>query len=156
MSLGYDEHAREAAYKYLDGMCKVEKNPAFGSIWECYAPESYRPATTEYNTLSRDEFVGWSGVAPVTMLIENIIGLTFNAQENLVTFRLNSRRECGLENMAFADNKISVVCTHYEPFKGKTIVETEAEKPFKLKVVTKYLWYPVEIDVPCGRARHEI
>ena len=156
MSLGYDEHAREAAYKYLDGMCKVEKNPAFGSIWECYAPESYRPATTEYNTLSRDEFVGWSGVAPVTMLIENIIGLTFNAQENLVTFRLNSRRECGLENMAFADNKISVVCTHYEPFKGKPIVETEAEKPFKLKVVTKYLWYPVEIDVPCGRARHEI
>ena len=33
--LGYHEHAREAAYKFLDGMCRVEADPAFGSIWEC-------------------------------------------------------------------------------------------------------------------------
>lgn len=155
-SCGYNELAREAAYKYLDGMCKVNKDPAFGSIWECYAPESYRPATTEYNTLSRDEFVGWSGVAPITMLIENIIGLSFNAEENQVTFHLNGRGECGLENMVFNGNEISVVCTHYEPFKGKTVIETKAENPFKLKVVTKYLWYPMTLDVPEGQAKFEV
>ena len=153
---GYDELAREAAYKYLDGMCRVESDPAFGSIWECYAPESFRPATTEYNTLSRDEFVGWSGVAPITMLIENIIGLSFDAEENQVTFRLNSRGEYGLENMVFNGNRISVVCTHYEPFKGKTVIETEAQEPFVLKVVTKYLWYPVTFNVPKGKARFEV
>ena len=156
MELGYYENATEAAYKILDGMCKVESDPAFGSIWECYAPDSYRPATTEYNTLCRDEFVGWSGIAPITMLIENIIGLTFDATKNQVTFRLNSRKECGLENMIFNGNKISVVCTHYEPFKGKTVIETKAEHPFKLKVEVKYLWYPVEIEVNTGVGRFEI
>ena len=155
-ALGYHEHARESAYKYLDGMCRVERDPAYGSIWECYAPESYRPASTEYNTLSRDEFVGWSGVAPITMLIENIIGLEFRADCNEVIFRLNCREKCGLENMMFGKNKISVVCTHYEPFKGKTVIRTSAEKPFKLKVVTKYLWYPVELSVPAGESQFEI
>ena len=90
------------------------------------------------------------------MLIENIIGLEFRADCNEVIFRLNSRERCGLENMMFGDNKISVVCTHYEPFKGKTLIRTSAEKPFKLKVVTKYLWYPVELSVPAGENQFEI
>ena len=99
----------------------------------------------------RSDFVGWGGIAPITMLIENIIGLTFNAPENTVTFNLSARTECGLENMKFGDNTISVVCTHYEPFKGKTVIETEAEKPFKLRVDTRYLWDDVIIDVPAGK-----
>lgn len=149
---GYYEHAREVAIKYLDGMCRVEKDIAYGSIWEAYAPEAYRPATTEYNTLTRAEFVGWSGIAPITMLIENIIGLEFVASKNEVIFHLNERGKCGLENMIFNGNKISVVCTEYVPFKGKTKIVVEAEKPFNLKVITKYLWYPVEISIKEGKS----
>lgn len=148
---GYREFAREASIKYLDAMCKVYKDNAFGSIWECYAPDYIRPATTEYNTYSRAEFVGWSGIAPITLLIENIIGFDFNADENLVTFNLNDRGKCGIENMIFNSNKISIVCTEYVPFMDKTTIEIEAEKPFKLKVVTKYLWYPKEIEIPAGK-----
>ena len=151
MRKGYFGLAREAAVKFLDAMCEVEKDSAYGSIWECYCPEAYRPATTEYHTMVRSDFVGWGGIAPITMLIENIIGLTFNAPENTVTFNLSARTECGLENMKFRDNTISVVCTHYEPFKGKTVIETEAEKPFKLRVDTRYLWDDVIIDVPAGK-----
>ena len=153
---GYREYAREASVKYLEGMCKVAADTAFGSIWECYAPDAYRPATTEYNTLSRAEFVGWSGIAPITLLIENIIGLEFDANENLVTFNLNERGKCGLENMIFNSNNISIVCTEYKPFKGQTTVEVEASEPFKLKVVTKYLWYPVTLDVPKGKSIFKI
>lgn len=153
---GYHELARETSIKYLDGMCRVFQDEAFGSIWECYAPDSFCPGTTEYNTLSRDEFVGWSGIAPITLLIENIIGLQFNAGENTVTFHLNERGKCGLENMIFNSNKISVVCTEYAPFKGQTAIETCAEKPFKLTVVTKYLWSPVTVDVSVGKATFKI
>ena len=90
------------------------------------------------------------------MLIENIIGLEFNAQENLVTFNLNERGKCGLENMIFNSNNISVVCTEYVPFKDQTTIEVEAQKPFKLKVVTKYLWYPVTFDIPAGKTTLKI
>ena len=106
--------------------------------------------------MSRAEFVGWGGIAPITMLIENIIGLTFNAERNEVTFRLNQRGACGLENMIFNSNRISVVCTEYKPFQGETVIEVEAEKPFRLTVVTKYLWDPVVLDVPAGKTTYRV
>lgn len=148
---GYTELAREASFKLLDAMCKVDADPAFDGIWEAYAPEAYRPATTEHGTLVRESFVGWGGIAPITLLIENIIGLNFNAPENTVTFNLHARERCGLENMRFGDNTVSVVCTEYRPFKGETVIETAAEKPFRLVVNTKYLWEAVRIDVPAGK-----
>ena len=90
------------------------------------------------------------------MLIENIIGLEFDAHKNQVTFHLNNREKCGIENMIFNSNLVSIVCTEYHPFKGQTTAKVEAQKPFKLKVVTKYLWYPVEIDVPKGQSVFKI
>ncbi|MBR2948511.1 MAG: hypothetical protein IKC46_01470 [Lachnospiraceae bacterium] len=148
---GYRELAREAAVKMLTAMCAVDKDPAYGSIWECYAPEAYRPATAEAGELVRSEFVGWGGLPPITMLIENIIGLEFDAQHNTVNFHLHAREKCGLENMLFNGGKISVVCTHYEPFKGRTVIETKAQKPFTLVVKTKYLWDDVVVEVPAGK-----
>lgn len=153
---GYRELGREASVKFLDAMCKVDKDSAFSGIWECYAPESYRPGTTEYHTISRENFVGWSGIAPITLLIEDIIGLEFNSKENLVTFHLNSREKCGLENMQFNGGYVSLVCTEYAPFKGKTVIEVEASKPFKLKIITKYLWDPVEIDIETGKHTYRV
>ena len=153
---GYRELAREATVKVLEAMCAVEKNPAYGGIWECYAPEDHRPSTTEEGGLVRSEFVGWGGLAPITLLIENVIGLEFDASCNTVKFNLHAREKCGLENMIFNGNNISVVCTEYQPFRGKTVIETEAEKPFTLEVNTKYLWSPVYIEVPAGKSTFRI
>ena len=54
--------------------------------------------------------------------------------------------------MIFNGNTISVKCTEYQSFRDKTVIETEAEKPFRLIVNTKYLWDPVAIDVPAGKS----
>ncbi len=73
----------------------------------------------------RPEFVGWGGLFPVTVYIENIIGMRFNAPEKTVTFEISEDRKCGLENFLFCGNKLSIV---YE--NGKVNVKTEA--PFTL------------------------
>jgi len=145
--------ARQATVRILDAMCAVDRDSAFGGIWECYAPEAYRPSTTEEGDLVRDAFVGWGGLAPITLLIEDIIGLEFNAPENTVTFHLCSREKCGLENMIFNGSTLSIVCTEYHPFKGQTIIETESERPFKLIVETEYLPESAIVDVPIGKAK---
>lgn len=147
---GKPELAREAAVRYLDAICAVENDPAYGSIWECYAPEEYRPATAEAGEMVRADFVGWSGLAPITMLIENIIGLTFNAKENTVHFRLFPGICCGLRNMHFNGNVISVECTEYVPLAGGSIIKVTAEKAFTLIVNTNYLWGEKTITVPAG------
>lgn len=148
--LGRPELAREAAIRYLDAVCQVANDPAYGSIWECYAPEEHRPATAEGGELVRADFVGWSGLAPITMLIENIIGLTFNARENTVNFRLFPNRCCGLRNMHFNGNVVSVECTKYVPVDGKSTVKVTAEKPFTLKINTNYALAEKVISVLAG------
>lgn len=148
--VGRPELAREAAIRYLDVICAVANDPAYGSIWECYAPEAYRPATAEAGEIVRADFVGWSGLAPITMLIENIIGLTFDAQENKVKFRLFPNRCCGLRNMHFNGNVVSVECTKYIPIAGKSEMKVKTEKPFTLVVNTNYSWGENTIQVPAG------
>lgn len=153
---GTPELAREAAIKYLEGMCKVANNPTYGSIWEAYAPEAYRPASAEDGVIVRANFVGWGGLAPITMLIENIIGLTFNAPENTVYFRLFPETIGGLKNMLFCGGKVSIVCTDYYPAMGRSTIEVEAEKPFTLNIKTNYAWDPNIIQVTPGKHVYHI
>lgn len=144
--------AREAAIKILNGMCEVDKNPAYGGIWECYAPEEARPATNEIGEIVRANFVGWSGITPITMLIENIIGLKFNAQENKVYFNIFPEKTCGLKNMLFNGGKVSVECVEYHSLRDKTRIKVTCEKPFTLEVCVNYLWDKKIFEVPAGES----
>ena len=111
---GRTDIAKKAAVDYLDAVCRVFHTPEYATIWECYSPEAYLPATAEAGEWVRPDFVGWSGLAPVTMLIENIIGLRFDARHNTVHFRLPSEGTVGLENMEFNGRTLSVVCDRRE------------------------------------------
>lgn len=129
---GDENLAKEASLRYLEAICSVEKNKKYGSIWEAYAPEDLMPALCEEGEICRKDFVGWSGIAPITMLIENIIGIRFNANTNTVSF--NVSQESGLKNMNFCGGKISIVCTKYGEIEGETHIEIQTQRPFTLNI----------------------
>ena len=148
--------AREAAIRYLDAICAVNRDPAYGSIWECYSPSAHRPATAEAGEIVRSDFVGWSGLAPVAMLIENIIGLRFNAAENKVTFEMFPGQEYGLENMLFNGGKVSIVCQEYIPIAGKSVIRVCCDKSFSLVVKNNYAWGEYRFEVPAGSSEFRV
>lgn len=147
---GREGLAREAAIRYLDAVCHVANDPAYGSIWECYAPEAKRPATAEEGEIVRADFVGWSGIAPITMLIENVIGLRFNAHENTVTFTMAPGQCAGLKNMRFNGGMVSVQCTDYVPVDGGSTLHIQAEKAFTLIVKNNYSGYDKKYKIQPG------
>lgn len=148
---GRGELAREAAIRYLNAICAVAGDPAYGNtIWECYSPSEYRPATAECGEIVRADFVGWSGLAPTTMLIENIIGLSFDAKSNVVTFRMFPNQLCGLKNMHFNGNTISIECKKYIPVPGKSLISVSAEKEFTLIVKNNYSWQDTILSISGG------
>lgn len=126
--------ARDASIRYLDAVCEVLKKPEYSTIWESYAPEEYLPSTKEDGELVRPDFVGWSGIAPITLLIENIIGLRFDAPSNTVRFHLLPDHCTGLRNMQFNGNVVSIECTKYSAVEGETEIKVSAQKPFTLVV----------------------
>ena len=147
---GYADLAREASEKFLTAMLEVDKNEKYGGIWEVYAPEANAPSTREDGSLCRKNFVGWGGLAPITLLIENIIGLHFDAENNTVMFDITHKGRSGIKNMNFNGGKLSVECTALSETAGKSRIEVFCEKPFVLRIKASPLETVKSVNVPAG------
>ena len=106
---GYPELARAIAEKQLCAVWKVYETT--GTIWEVYAPDIFMPATTAVHTeLCRPNFVGWSGLMPISMLIENVLGISVLEDAKGVSWTVSRRSRHGIENLRFGLISASLVC----------------------------------------------
>lgn len=60
--------ARRIAFNHFDNVCDVFQRT--GTFWENYAPESAAPGEQ-----AAKDFVGWTGLAPIAVLLEHVFGL---------------------------------------------------------------------------------
>ncbi len=119
---GFEEDASRAAFKYLKSM--EEAFRATGTVWENYAPDSAAPGQP-----SKKDFVGWTGVGPIALLIENIIGIRCDAPGGTVRWRLARTDRHGVENLNVGGIRISLV---YSP--GGTGGEIRAESTAEISL----------------------
>ena len=69
---GLGEAAHRLARRHVEAVAEVFAKT--GSIWESYSPTAVEPGKI-YGQLVRNEFVGFSGIAPIAMLIEHVFGI---------------------------------------------------------------------------------
>ncbi len=104
---GMHEDAHDAAYQIFQYMLKTYHSYEPHTIWECYAPEGYRPATqTDDKTIVRPDFCGWSALGPISMYIEYVLGFhTINAFENIVKWEKPDcfKGKIGVKNLRFGN-----------------------------------------------------
>ena len=134
---GWDAAARELAGKHLDAMCKVMKDEKYGGIWECYSPEFMRPATNKRKQFVRNNFVGWSGLGPIAMLIEHIFGLSFDAGTNTITWAIATPGKHGIQNLRFNGRTVSLFCGAAGPDGRKISIRTSDAIRLRLSTVQK-------------------
>lgn len=138
---GYEELASIIAMKNMYVMYKVYEST--GTIWELYSPEMYMPATDATGVyMVKPDFVGWSGLIPISMFIENIIGINADAVTGKVVWRSTSEKRHGVEGLRFgnvvttlvrdgstvtieSDNEYTLVLNgkEYNISKGKQVIE---------------------------------
>lgn len=125
---GYHQEARTIVARHLDAMSRVAEDPAYGGIWECYAPEIDAPATTADNRrFCRPNFVGWSGLGPISMLIENVIGIECDFASGMIRWILTEASS--IENLTFGNARVSL----YHDGKGR--IEVIATSPLNLQII---------------------
>lgn len=131
--------AREIAIKHLDAIYKTFADKNYGGIWECYAPDYAQPAVNAYGKLVRPNFVGWSGLGPIAMLLECVFGLDFDASEDCITWVISTEGRHGVENLLFNGRKVSLICKGRSHVHGQTqlFIETSAEINLKLNLMGK-------------------
>lgn len=121
---GYEELATTIAAKNMANMYDVFERT--GTIWELYSPEMPAPATDATGVqIVKPNFVGWSGLIPISMFIENIIGINADAVTNCVEWRSTCATRNGIEGLRFGDVVTSLV-------REGDIVSVESNKEYTL------------------------
>jgi hypothetical protein len=143
------ELAYEASVNYLNLMTRVfhsnidpkritalDRIDGFlHTIWECYAPESDEPCSPGADkNYARANFVGWSGLGPVALLIENIIGLKLKGLSNEIEWNLREPTRIGMENLYFGKNLARVSLVADAEKNAARTIHIRTETAFKLKI----------------------
>jgi len=98
----YQDVASAVAGVYLGNMATVFEKT--GTIFEHYAPES---ATGE----GVRDFVGWSGLGPIAILIESALGVRVDASSNGVVWRPTLPLQNGIRNLAVGTGTVTLIAS---------------------------------------------
>ena len=144
---GHFKLAHACARKILDHMYRTWREYEPHTIWECYDPVRCSPARTCRNEqLVRPDFCGWSALGPISLFIENVIGITgASAFTNTVEWHLpeNSKDAIGIRNYTFGSVTADMIY-------HDGLLETVSDAPFTL-LLDRHV-----CAVPAGKSSQQI
>jgi glycogen debranching enzyme len=117
---GEEAFATEATKKYLAGMAEVFKTT--NTVFENYMPERLEPAG------KRGDFVGWTGLGPISLLIENVLGFRADGAHNRLEWHLARNDPHGIRRLRFGAITTDVL------YDGKETVNVTSNAPFTLVI----------------------
>ena len=95
-------------------------------MWENYAPEYVKPGKK-----AKKDFVGWSALGPIALLIESVIGIDVDAPTNTITWNIHRTDVHGVDNLRFQKENISLL---YDPNRGNPVISVDSEVGFRLVI----------------------
>ncbi len=121
--------AREVGGRILEHMYRTYRDYEPHTIWECYSPTAYEPAGDKKGDPVRPDFCGWSALGPISIFIEDVIGIKEAdgfGRTLLCDFEKHPAGKVGVRNYRFGD----VVC---DVIADETAIEVESNRPFTLR-----------------------
>lgn len=140
---GYYNLAREIANNHLKNVVTVYNKT--GTIWENYAPDSVTAGQP-----ARRDFVGWSGMAPITYFIEYTIGIKADAPNRTITWKIMSEDRVGIEDFWFADTTVDLVCEKPDRHGKRNIKVYSDKKSFQM--IIDYKGNTIEKEIIPGES----
>ena len=126
--------ARALARKVVERMYRTYAGFEPHTIWECYSPTEDKPAiTAKTGKFVRSDFCGWSALGPISLFLEDVIGVrAANAFTRMLVcdFERNPKGRVGVENYRFGKVVCSIIATRDE-------IRVESNLPFTLQIDRK-------------------
>ena len=125
---GYHDLAREIAANHYAAVFEVWKNT--GTFWEYYAPEKIEPGF-----MARKDFVGWTGLPPIAVFIEYILGVKSDYSEGRIVWDIEHTEAHGIERYPYGPDGVVGLKVKRRASAGETpSVSVETNVPFDLTV----------------------
>lgn len=143
---GFRTEAREIALKHYNQVYEVFKRDH--TFYEYYSPESMDPGF-----MARRDFVGWTGLAPIAVFIEYILGIKADYPEGLVTWDCNLTEEHGISRYPYGqEGNISFKAAARKNAAARPQLTIHTNVPFKLRL--RYGGKEETLDVTPGNTNY--
>jgi glycogen debranching enzyme len=101
------------------------------TLWENYAPDVIRPGGH-----SKPGYVGWTGLPPIAVLLEDVFGIAPDAVSNRLTWRVHLLEEHGVRRYPFGLNgMLDLKCAPRNSRLERPSIEIHANIPISLEVI---------------------
>jgi hypothetical protein len=142
---GHHDLADRAAETLVRHMYTTWREFEPHTIWEAYSPTEAKPSTHKRpDQRVRPDFCGWSALGPISLMIENVLGIQCDAVSDTVTWRLHHPGRHGIRNLRIGKVTADLI------YDGSGKVEIRANRPFRLQLDKEVL------DLPEGMSRKTI
>jgi len=124
--VGKDALAHKIALNHLQNVTEVFQKT--GTVWENYAPEFAAPGKP-----AKRDFVGWTGLSPIAVLLEYGFGLRPDASRHALLWDVRLLKSHGVENYPLgADTLLNLRCAARGSITAEPSVEVSANQPVTL------------------------
>jgi hypothetical protein len=101
------------------------------TLWETYAPDVIKPGSH-----SKPGYVGWSGVPPVTVLFEDVFGISQDENSKKLTWNIHLMEEHGVLRYPFGLNGVlDLKCYSRNNQQDRPKIEIHSNIPFTLELI---------------------
>ncbi len=124
---GYDDLAFDIATSYVNVVTKVFNKT--NTVYENYSPEleSYGSA--------HGDFVGWTGLAPISILFEYVFGIKPDAQAKKITWHVNLTERHGIKQYPLGDATLDLICEARASADEEPVIKLVSDKPVEIEVI---------------------
>jgi hypothetical protein len=124
---GYHDLAYDIARNCLENVVTVFQND--GTIYENYMPEQPSKGAP-----AKPNFVGWSGLFPISILFEYVFGIHPHAREEKIVWDIRLVEEHGVKNYPLGDLSVDLTCAERAGADEEPIITALCEKPIEIEV----------------------
>lgn len=129
---GFDAMAHEIALSCVDHVTKVFNET--GTLWENYAPEFSHPGVRDGDWMCAKDFVGWSGLFPISILYEYIMGIKSDPVHGKLRWDVRLLEEHGIVDYPFGNHPITLRCQARASLDEEPVVTIESDVPVQVEL----------------------
>ena len=129
----YDAMAHEIACACMAHATEVFKST--GTLWENYCPEYPHPGVRDGNWMCAKDFVGWSGLFPISILYEYIFGVRSDPVHGRLTWDVRLTDAHGIVDYPFGDIPVTLRCEERASTEDEPVITIEAPCPIEAEII---------------------
>ena len=126
--------SHEIARNHLENVVEVFKKT--GTVFENYAPFPGEDGTARPGNPAKGDFVGWTGLVPIAVLLEHVIGLKPDAEKNKISWHINLLERHGVEKYPFGKNAtLTLLCEERSSKEEEPRITVESTEPVTVEII---------------------